>query len=554
MDIGVYISELLTKNGEISVPGLGFLVLQKIPGYYNETDGRFYPPRATVQFDPQQINDDDTLAQYIADQKNISLSSSKYFVEKYIASIREDALVKEVHVADLGSFLADQGRLIFIPSQKPISNPAFFGLAPVNLAKTLPPPAPISTPPPAPQSNEPSFSNFTTEQRPPAYDFDRPRETNERRNIYQGNTPYPPPLDDTPASAPPPSSTPPPASPNRDRQALIDAFNANNKGAYAEQGIPPPPPHSRPDIFPPMSPLEPVANDEEEEEVQKRPIALFILVGLIVVLAAGVFALKKFMPAKYDAIKNIFSHKTVTQTADVKKGDTAIIKEPVANIPPPALDSAQRDSLKKVHARDSVIAARVADSIKKVQRADSIKNAIASIADAKKRRKDSLENVRLTKIQRAKDRQDSIKNAKAEKKRLDAAALAAKLEAKKNKTASLPVTAAPVAAPTTTQNTKTVTANVQKTVAQPASTGNLQFTPVEPGKTWFAVIGPFSATVAEARIAGLKKIGIEGFAVKKGATIFVAMGAYAKNSEADAAATKFKQSGVSEAYITQISK
>lgn len=560
MDIGVYISELLARNGELSVPGLGFLMLQKVPGYYNDTDGKFYPPTSVVKFDPQQIDDDSTLAQYIAEQKNISPSSAKYFADKYIASVREDALVREVQVGDIGGFLADEGRLIFIPSQKQVSNPAFFGLAPVNLpTRALPPPAPMVPPPAPPSPERPSYSNFT--------------------NPPQESTPPPA---DTPQPAAP---TTPPAAPTRDRQALIDAFNASNKGAYAEQGVPTPPPapaqqssvpppppirpqappiqNTRPDIYPPMDPAHPlsaVAKHQEEEE-QRKPIALFVLIGLIVIIGVGVVALKRFAPAKFEALTHIFSRKAAnSQTVDGKSSDTVKIKEPEPIIPP-KIDSAKSDSIKKAQeiAMDPAKAKRIADSTRKAHRADSIKEAKQRKIDAQKRKADSLLTVKLNKEKRQKEIRDSITAVKA-------AALAAKLEARKNKALTTVVTPVPTPAKTTNsppvqvpvpdRNTKVPATSVQKTVTQvPPGTGDLQYTAVEPDKTWFAVAGSASsAAVAEARIAGLKRIGITAFAVKKGSTIFIAMGAYARNSEAEAAADKFKQSGVADAYITQITK
>jgi cell division septation protein DedD len=133
MDVSFYISELLEQHGEVSVPGLGYLVLARVSGHYNEAEGKFYPPHHLVQFDPQQIDDDDTLTQYIADVKNISLASSKYFTEKYINIIKEESLIKEVALANLGWFYIDHGKLTFRAADITDNDPAFFGLAPVEI-------------------------------------------------------------------------------------------------------------------------------------------------------------------------------------------------------------------------------------------------------------------------------------------------------------------------------------------------------------------------------------------------------------------------------------
>jgi len=134
MDVSLYISELLKKNGEIIVPGLGFLVRARKSAYYNEAEGKFYPPYHQIQFDPQDI-DDDTLPQYVADKKNISLASAKYFTEKYIETLRHDALVKQVEVADLGWFYMDQAVMGFKANDALIEDGGLYGYPQVEVHK-----------------------------------------------------------------------------------------------------------------------------------------------------------------------------------------------------------------------------------------------------------------------------------------------------------------------------------------------------------------------------------------------------------------------------------
>jgi hypothetical protein len=142
MDVSLFISELLEQHGEINVPGLGYFVQSYTPGYYNEAEGKFYPPQHSVQYDPQQLDGDNTLAEYIATKKNISIASAKYFTEKYINTIKEDAIVKDVAIANLGWLYTDQGKLSFKSAAQAANDPAFFGYAPVNISKigNIPPP------------------------------------------------------------------------------------------------------------------------------------------------------------------------------------------------------------------------------------------------------------------------------------------------------------------------------------------------------------------------------------------------------------------------------
>ena len=136
MDVAYYLSELLGQLGEVNVPGLGYFVQIRIEGYYSTADSTFYPPKHRVQFDQQTIDDDDdTLAQYIADKKNISLASSRYFTEKYISNLKHEAILKDVPLADLG-FLYIEGPTITFKAADVMSNdPAVFGYAPVQLNK-----------------------------------------------------------------------------------------------------------------------------------------------------------------------------------------------------------------------------------------------------------------------------------------------------------------------------------------------------------------------------------------------------------------------------------
>lgn len=136
MDVAYYLSELLGQLGEVSVPGLGYFAQIRIEGYYNAADSTFYPPKNKVQFDPQIIDDnDDTLAQYIAEKKNISLASSRYFTEKYINNLKREAIMKDVPLADLGFLFIEGSNITFKPADVMKNDPAVFGYSPLHLEK-----------------------------------------------------------------------------------------------------------------------------------------------------------------------------------------------------------------------------------------------------------------------------------------------------------------------------------------------------------------------------------------------------------------------------------
>jgi cell division protein FtsN len=134
MDVGYFISELLAQHGDVSVPGLGYFARTRVNGHYNEKEGKLYPPSYSVQFDPQTI-EDETLAQYIVDKKNISLASSKYFIEKFINNIKLQAQSAETALGDLGWFYTEGPQLFFRPNTGLSTDPDLFGYQPVNLHK-----------------------------------------------------------------------------------------------------------------------------------------------------------------------------------------------------------------------------------------------------------------------------------------------------------------------------------------------------------------------------------------------------------------------------------
>jgi len=138
MNLADYLSELLGLHDEVNVPGLGYFIRNRVNAYYNDSEGRFYPPYHQVKF-VAQPKDDEVFAQYVADKKNISLASSKYFVEKFITKLREDASKGKFLFADLGLFQSDLDQLVFKPNERIPSDPAFYGFPPIDIFKATQP-------------------------------------------------------------------------------------------------------------------------------------------------------------------------------------------------------------------------------------------------------------------------------------------------------------------------------------------------------------------------------------------------------------------------------
>lgn len=135
MDVGYYISELLGQHGDVNVPGLGYFAHTRVNGYYNDSEGKFYPPGHSVQFDPQYLDHDDALALYIAQKKKISLASSKYFTDKFVQTLKQQAVAGEAALADLGWFSINNTSLHFRPNSVTGTDPEFFGYPVIPLQK-----------------------------------------------------------------------------------------------------------------------------------------------------------------------------------------------------------------------------------------------------------------------------------------------------------------------------------------------------------------------------------------------------------------------------------
>ena len=76
MDISAFVSELLARQNVLIVPGLGTFSRARAEGYYNKDQQQFYPPSQQIQY-KSEYSDDDVLAEYIAKERNISITSAR---------------------------------------------------------------------------------------------------------------------------------------------------------------------------------------------------------------------------------------------------------------------------------------------------------------------------------------------------------------------------------------------------------------------------------------------------------------------------------------------
>jgi hypothetical protein len=142
MDLSVYIAELLNENGTISIPKIGVFKQVRMRGYYNADEGKLYPPYFQTEFTQQPI-EDDSLLQYLTSKSKVSASSARYFMDKYLQNILQQAEIGEVMLGKLGWLSKEGEALSFRPSTAADTATAAFGFEPVSIKPEAATAAPV---------------------------------------------------------------------------------------------------------------------------------------------------------------------------------------------------------------------------------------------------------------------------------------------------------------------------------------------------------------------------------------------------------------------------
>lgn len=148
MDIGSYIADLLSKQDEVSLPGLGTFSKAKVSGSYDRINNSFTPPSYRIAFS-KDVSDSTLLYEYISAKKNLSASSAEYFVKQFISGIVE--LLKTsgfAAIAPLGTIRQNDDDFFFEASTDFHVQGKYYGLKPLpDLVPTSTPAAQSATPP-----------------------------------------------------------------------------------------------------------------------------------------------------------------------------------------------------------------------------------------------------------------------------------------------------------------------------------------------------------------------------------------------------------------------
>jgi len=159
MDVGVYVTELLQKLDEVSLSGIGTFYKKRTSAYFDNKQGIFFPPSTEYAFDADRQNGSNELINYVCQVRNISEPSARYFIEKYVDSVKQSLQIKGYAAIDsIGRLRAANNSYVFEPAA--IENSAdSYGLVPVvdieRKAKKLN------------NSNEPDFSAIRIKTSPP---------------------------------------------------------------------------------------------------------------------------------------------------------------------------------------------------------------------------------------------------------------------------------------------------------------------------------------------------------------------------------------------------
>lgn len=164
MDIGSYIADLLKKQDEVSLPGLGTFSKTKVSGSFDRVNNLFTPPSFQVAFS-KETSESNSLVQYISAKKNLSPSSAEYFVKQFVSGITD--LLNTSGIADLspmGTIRQNDNNLFFDASTDFKVPGKFYGLKPLSdlVAPVQAAAVPELVTPPVHQGN--SIEDFITGQ------------------------------------------------------------------------------------------------------------------------------------------------------------------------------------------------------------------------------------------------------------------------------------------------------------------------------------------------------------------------------------------------------
>jgi CCDC81-like prokaryotic HU domain 2/SPOR domain/CCDC81-like prokaryotic HU domain 1 len=143
--------DFLFENGAVIFPGFGNLYTEYLEAHWQ--DGLLLPPRRVIHFRDQPRNADTALAQFIAQQQNITADEAQQQVQALIEEIKQQVRYqKTFEIEGIGTFSLDsQHKMLLEANVSTNFLGESFGLPQVAVLNN---PTDIVTPPPKPESVE----------------------------------------------------------------------------------------------------------------------------------------------------------------------------------------------------------------------------------------------------------------------------------------------------------------------------------------------------------------------------------------------------------------
>ena len=136
MNFSFFLLEYLKKQAHVSLPGFGTFYLQTINAVLAEEGKNILPPGNEVAFKTDVSENGNDFAQFLSQQKNIPLIDAEIEIKKQInywnAAIYKD---KKFHLENLGTFLMEENKMLFIGNRTENLSPDFYGLEEINISE-----------------------------------------------------------------------------------------------------------------------------------------------------------------------------------------------------------------------------------------------------------------------------------------------------------------------------------------------------------------------------------------------------------------------------------
>ena len=130
MDIAQYISDILKRHDEVSLPGIGTFSKKYSSAGSHQEEGSYYPPSHQIRFSNTE-GTASRLVDHIIAVKHISEASAIYFIDRFIDSLKSGLERDEkADISPLGTLTKTENGYQLESSA--FSSPDFFGLKPVK--------------------------------------------------------------------------------------------------------------------------------------------------------------------------------------------------------------------------------------------------------------------------------------------------------------------------------------------------------------------------------------------------------------------------------------